>query len=232
MKRYLTLLAVLALVLSACDNQTAVGPDLEGAQDQVASKKATGAPSTTAVFVPLAQTQATIDGQIPNDGANHVGRLITITDATPMGTVHCGLFWDDYVCTVSDHDGGSPLTSTCSLFDTRVVVVGDQFVIVSQTPCNGQLDLELTPTVQGNLDDDGTDYTGRVVVITGQRPGSRSACLSVYHEYTALLINPGGPAIQKQIGLDVNVAIAPGDRFDIVSQEPCEGSLRLSLMPR
>ena len=58
------------------------------------------------VFVPLPQTQATIEGQLPNDGGDHVGRLITITGPV-MFAFHCGLFWNDYACTVSDQDGGA-----------------------------------------------------------------------------------------------------------------------------
>ncbi len=107
-----------------------------------------GSDVPSAVFVPLAQTQATIEGQLPNDGSDHVGRLLTITDAVPVIAFHCALSWNDYVCTVSDQDGGASITRTCSLPDTRVIVVGDQFEVQTQTPCNGQLDLTLTVHTQ------------------------------------------------------------------------------------
>ena len=98
----------------------------------------------SAAFVLQAQTQATIEAQLPNDGRNHVGRLIYITDAVPVAATHCAFSWADYPCTVSDQDGGNSVTSTCSLPDTLVVAVGHQFDILSQAPCNGRLDLILT----------------------------------------------------------------------------------------
>ena len=92
----------------------------------------------------LSQTSDTIEGLLPNDGVDHVGKLLTITDPTPVDATHCGVSWSDYACTVSDHDGGPSLTRTCSLPDTLVVFVGDQFDVQTQRTCNGQLDLTLT----------------------------------------------------------------------------------------
>ena len=97
----------------------------------------------------LPQTSDTIDGLLPDDGGIHVGKLLTITDATLVNADHCGNSWFDYACTVSDHDGGASLARICSLPDTLVVFVGDQFDVQTQTPkwCNardGQLDLILT----------------------------------------------------------------------------------------
>ena len=105
----------------------------------------------SAAFVLEAQTQATIEGQLPNDGGDHVGRLITITDAAGVASDHCGLSWTDYVCTVSDPDGGTPLTRTCSLPETLDVVLADQFDILSQRPCDGQLELQLTRIVSDKI---------------------------------------------------------------------------------
>ena len=92
----------------------------------------------------LPQTSETIDGLLPDDGGIHVGKLLTITAATPVNADYCTVSWFDYPCTVSDHDGGASLTRTCSLPDTLAVFVGDQFDVQTQTTCNGQLDLTLT----------------------------------------------------------------------------------------
>ncbi len=95
-------------------------------------------------LTPIVSDVTTIEGQLPNDGGDHVGRLIYITDAVPVAATHCAFSWADYPCTVSDQDGGNSVTSTCSLPDTLVVAVGHQFDILSQAPCNGRLDLILT----------------------------------------------------------------------------------------
>ena len=101
----------------------------------------------SAVSVPLTQTQTTIEGQLPNDSGNHVGGLITITDAAPSFANHCQFFWAEYQCVVSDPDGGPSLTRKVSLPDILIVAVNDEFVVKTQSDCNGQYDLTLTPIV-------------------------------------------------------------------------------------
>ena len=109
----------------------------------------------------LPQTSDTIEGQLPDDGGNHVGKLLTITDATPVDADHCGSSWADYACTVSDHDGGASLTRTCSLPDTLVVFVGDQFDVQTQRTCVF-LQLDLTLTVHAR--DDECTATGKTQI--------------------------------------------------------------------
>ncbi len=92
----------------------------------------------------LSQTSDTIEGLLPDDGGNHVGKLLTITDATPVDAEHCSLSWFDYACTVSDHDGGASLARTCSLPEMLVVFVGDQFDVQTQRTCDAHLELTLT----------------------------------------------------------------------------------------
>ena len=101
----------------------------------------------SAVSVPLTQTQTTIEGQLPNDGGNHVGQLITIIDAAPVASDHCGFSWFDYESVVSDPNGGPSLTRTVTLPDILAVAVNDEFVVKTQTTCDGQYDLTLTPIV-------------------------------------------------------------------------------------
>ncbi len=93
----------------------------------------------------------TIDGQLPNDGLDHVGKILTVIDATPVGAVHCGDFWHDYVCEVSDLEGGATLIRTCSLPETLIVLAGDQFGVLAQTTCDGQFDLVLVPLFDAAL---------------------------------------------------------------------------------
>ena len=36
-----------------------------------------------------------IEGQLPDDGGDHVGKILTIIDATPVNADHCGFSWFD-----------------------------------------------------------------------------------------------------------------------------------------
>ena len=91
-----------------------------------------------------------IEAQLLNDGVDHVGELITITDAIPVSATHCGFTWADYACEVSDPSG--PIDTTCSIQDTLFVVVGDQFEINTQTLelCVSHWFLTLTPLPGNN----------------------------------------------------------------------------------
>ncbi len=85
-------------------------------------------------------------------------------------------------------------------------------------------------SVQGNVVNDGQDYVGRIIVITDPRPGVGSACGEIWHDYSCVIINPGGePAFNTICGIDPNESVKPGDRFDIISQEACNGHLFLQL---
>ena len=86
-----------------------------------------------------------LEGQLPNDGGNHVGKTIEITDVAPSLATHCALFWAEYACVVNDPATGTSFASTVSLPDTLTVAVGSQFDILAQSPCNGQYSLVLVP---------------------------------------------------------------------------------------
>ena len=85
-------------------------------------------------------------------------------------------------------------------------------------------------SVLGNVVNDGQDYVGRIIVITDPRPTVGSACGSTFNDFNCVIINPGGgPAFNTICGIDPNESVKPGDRFDIISQEACNGHLFLQL---
>ena len=82
-----------------------------------------------------------------------------------------------------------------------------------------------------NVENDGQDYVGRIVVITDPRPRSASHCGSSWDDYKCVIINPGGgPAIVTTIGMDQRISVSAGDRFTITSQIACNGRLDLTLL--
>ena len=83
----------------------------------------------------------------------------------------------------------------------------------------------------GNLENDGTDYEGRIVVITDSRGGNWiSQCGKEFREYKCVIINPsGGPAIVTTIGITPSVEIWAGDRFDISTPLKCNGRFAVQL---
>ncbi len=83
---------------------------------------------------------------------------------------------------------------------------------------------------EGIFEDDGTDYEGRIVVITDSRGGTTvTFCDREFTEYKAVIINPqGGPAIVTTVGITLGVVVEAGDRFDIKSPSPC-GEDRVSV---
>ena len=191
----------------------------------------------SAVSVPLAQTQATIDGQLPNDSGNHVGKLITITDGGPVFLSHCGFFWADYECVVSDPNGGVSFTSTVSLEDFLVVAVGDQFDIVSQTECNGQYDLTLTPIVQTTIEEaqlpnDGGNHVGGLITITDATPVGETHCSFFWFDYECVVSDPdGGPSLTRKVSLPDILVFAVNDEFVVKTQTTCDGQYDLTLTP-
>ena len=190
----------------------------------------------SAVSVPLAQTQTTIEGQLPNDSGNHVGKLITITDGVAVGAFHCGLSWADYECVVSDPAGGASFTSIVSLPDIRTVAVGDQFDIVSQTECNGQYDLTLSPIVQttidGQLPNDGGNHVGGLITITDALPSLADHCGLSWAEYQCVVSDPdGGPSLTRIVSLPEILIVAVNDEFVVKTQSICDGQYDLTLTP-
>ncbi len=53
-----------------------------------------------------AAVEAQTIGQLPNDGLDHVGQTIVITDVAQTFSEHCGTALLDYPCLVIDPAGG------------------------------------------------------------------------------------------------------------------------------
>ena len=85
----------------------------------------------------------------------------------------------------------------------------------------------------GSFENDGTDYDGRIVVITDSRGGSEVVfCNGDFLEYKAVIINPGGgPAIITTVGINPSQVVNTGDRFDIQSPTQCNGRINATLSP-
>ena len=85
----------------------------------------------------------------------------------------------------------------------------------------------------GSFDNDGTDYDGRIVVITDSRGGTEVVfCNGDFLEYKAVIINPGGgPAIITTVGINPSEVVNTGDRFDIQSPTQCNGRINATLSP-
>ena len=80
-----------------------------------------------------------------------------------------------------------------------------------------------------NIENDGQDYIGRIIVITDPRSSSSTHCGIDYDEYKAVIINPGGgPALVTSVGVDQNVQVKAGDRFTIDGTLECNGRLKVS----
>ncbi len=96
---------------------------------------------------------------------------------------------------------------------------------------------QLMGSVDGNNADDGQNYVGRIIVITDREQSSAVACGEAFLDYDgAVIINPGGDrAIITVVGIDPNLRVEPGDRFEITAQTPCDppaiSSLNLTLEP-
>ena len=79
--------------------------------------------------------------------------------------------------------------------------------------------------IEGSFEDDGTDYEGRIVVITDSRGGTEATfCDREFLVYKAVVINPGGgPAIITTVGITASESVSAGDRFDILFTTFCDG---------
>ena len=87
---------------------------------------------------------------------------------------------------------------------------------------------------EGNFENDGTVYDGRILVITDAGGQDVTYCGREMVEYKAVLIDEGGPAIVTTVAIPRSVVVSPGDRFDISGGAGCGGSTRIStqLTPR
>ena len=185
----------------------------------------------------VAPVQAqTIDGQLPNDGGNHVGKTIEITDDSPGAADHCGFFWEEYACVVIDPAAGTSFATTCSLPETLAVAVGDQFDVQSQTTCDGQLDLQLvalpSAAVDGQLPNDGGNHVGKTIEITDAAPSVASHCALSWFEYACVVNDPAaGTSFASTVSLPDTLTVAVGSQFVILAQSPCDGQYNLVLVP-
>ena len=182
----------------------------------------------------VAPVQAqTIDGQLPNDGGNHVGKTITVTDANPVVAFHCGSLWLDYPCVVNDPAAGTSFATTVSLPDTLTVAVGSQFDVQSQTTCDGQYDLQLVAlTIAGQLPNDGGNHVRKTIVITDAAPSFANHCNLFWAEYACVVNDTAvGTSFTSTVGLPDTLTVAVGSQFDILAQSPCDGQYNLVLVP-
>ena len=77
---------------------------------------------------------------------------------------------------------------------------------------------------EGNFENDGTEYEGRIVVVTDSRGGTEvTYCDRNFLDYKAVVINPaGGPAIITTVAISTHEVVVAGDRFDIGKTATCE----------
>ena len=85
---------------------------------------------------------------------------------------------------------------------------------------------------EGNFFNDGTDYEGRIVVITDARePPSATFCGREFLVYKAVvIIQGGGRTIITTLGITPGVVVNTGDRFDIQTPTVCAGRISVSLV--
>ena len=88
----------------------------------------------------------------------------------------------------------------------------------------------MNTVIEGNIANDGQDYVGRIIVITDPRPNPTTHCGVIYNAQDAAIINPGaGPATVTVVGMDQTASPTPGDRFEILTQTPCDARLKLTM---
>ena len=89
--------------------------------------------------VAVADTAANVE----NDGQDYVGRIVVITDPRPSPATHCGFAWDEYKCVIINPGGGPAIVTTIGIdvFLLGTLSAGDRFTVISQSACNGRLDL-------------------------------------------------------------------------------------------
>ncbi len=92
---------------------------------------------------------AQVRGNIANDGQNHVGQVVVVTDPTPTVVIRCGDTLHEYNSVMTDPGGGAAIITEISIDPAVVVEPGNRFEITAQTPCDGRLDLTLEPITPG-----------------------------------------------------------------------------------
>jgi len=92
--------------------------------------------------------------------------------------------------------------------------------------------------IDANMRGDGVDHVGDIAVIIDPKPTTMNQCVATWDSYSAVLIRLGGGATVKiasddggGLALAAGTLTDPGERFEIVHQEPCEGD-RVSLRVR
>ena len=115
---------------------------------------------------------AQIAGNIDNDGKDHVGGVIVITEGAITVAEVCGKIWLNYTCVINEQDG-STTTTRCSIDDSLTVLPGDQFDILDQVPCPHQssfphLNLELSAhvTFTGQICHETASGTNRTIKVS------------------------------------------------------------------
>ena len=92
----------------------------------------------------LATTALATDVYIVDDGVSvHVGRMIVVTNDTPMPAEACGLDLVEYLAVIVS---GGPATHTTIKVNSAINVrAGDRFTIVSQDICDAHIMLIIEP---------------------------------------------------------------------------------------
>ena len=87
---------------------------------------------------------------------------------------------------------------------------------------------------EGNFENDGTNYDGRILVIRGPRGTPVTYGGRELIEYEAVVIDSqGGSAIVTTVAITASEEINPGDRFDIIGGGGCgAGRISTQLSPR
>ena len=96
-------------------------------------------------------------GNIPNDGQNHVGRIIVIVKGALGGpggarvnsTTACGIVFDNYDVVSINPGGGPGFVTRVAIDQTENLNPGDRLEILSQMPCDGHLDIRLERITSG-----------------------------------------------------------------------------------
>lgn len=87
---------------------------------------------------------------------------------------------------------------------------------------------------EGNFENTGINYDGRIVVITDAGGQDVTYCGREMVEYKAVVIDrQGGPGIVTTVAISRSVVVSPGDRFDISGGVACgDGRISTHLSPR
>ena len=97
------------------------------------------------LFSGPADARASVQGNVVNDGQDYVGRIVVITDARPSTVISCGDSLNKYRAVIISPGGGPTINTFIGISQLLEIEAGDRFDVSAQTPCNGQLDLEMTP---------------------------------------------------------------------------------------